>query len=233
MKDHYILKLSRYVHLNPVFIRANKSKSPSERVAILRSYTWSSYRGYIGKCKREDFIDYDPILAMMDGPKRILKTQYRRFVESGIVDIDSAVIYAKQRSPLCIGSDDSLERIRSLYHELVDSRRRQEDISFRRMNYSLDSERILSAVCRVLKVDRPELYQRRRGSLLRPIAAKILTEYGGLSQRDVGLLLKIGNGASVSKQIKKISHILASNQEVQETQKDIRKLLKLKERADP
>ena len=168
-EDHYILKLSRYVHLNPVFIRANKSKSPSERVAILRSYTWSSYRGYIGKCKREDFIDYDPILAMMDGPKRILKSQYRRFVESGIVDIDSAVIYAKQRSPLCIGSDDSLERIRSLYHKLVDSRRRQEDISFRRMNYSLDSERILSAVCRVLKVDRPELYQRRRGSLLRPI----------------------------------------------------------------
>jgi len=89
------------------------------------------------------------------------------------------------------------------------------------------------AVCRVCKVDRPELYQRRRGSLLRPIAAKFLTEYGGLSQRDVVLLLKIGNGASVSKQIKKISNILASNQEVQETQKDIRKLLKIKERADP
>jgi len=54
-----------------------------------------------------------------------------------------------------------------------------------------------------------------------------------LSQRDVGLILKIGNGASVSKQIKNISDILASNQEVQETQKDIRKMLKLKERADP
>ncbi len=170
---------------------------------------------------------------MMDGPKRILKSQYRRFVEAGIVDIDSAVIYAKQRSPLCIGSDDSVERIRSLYHELVDSRRRQEDISFRRMNYSLDSERILSAVCRIFKIDRPELYQRRKGSLLRPIAAKFLTEYGGLSQRDVGLLLKIGNGASVSKQIKKISDILESNQEVQETQKDIRKLLKIKERTEP
>ena len=112
-------------------------------------------------------------------------------------------------------------------------RRRQKDISFRRMNYSLDSERILSAVCRVFKVDRAELYQRRRGSLLRPVASKFLTEYGGLSQQDVGLLLKIGNGASVSKHIKKISHILASNQEVQGIQKDIRKLLKIKERADP
>jgi hypothetical protein len=37
----------------------------------------------------------------------------------------------------------------------------------------------------------------------------------------------------VSKQIKNISDILASNQEVQETHKDIRKMLKLKERADP
>jgi len=62
---------------------------------------------------------------------------------------------------------------------------------------------------------------------------KFITEYGGLSQRDVGLLLKIGNGASVRKQIKKISNMLASNQEVQETQKDILKLLKLKESADP
>ena len=75
---------------------------------------------------------------------------------------------------------------------------------------------------------------RRCGHLMQGrLAAKFLTEYGGLSQRDVGLLLKIRNGASVSKQIKKISHILASNQEVQETHKDIRKLLKLKERTDP
>jgi hypothetical protein len=37
----------------------------------------------------------------------------------------------------------------------------------------------------------------------------------------------------VSKQIKNISDIPASNQEVQQTHKDIPKLLKLKERADP
>ena len=37
----------------------------------------------------------------------------------------------------------------------------------------------------------------------------------------------------MSKQIKNISDILASNQEVQETHKDIRKPLKIKERADP
>ena len=37
----------------------------------------------------------------------------------------------------------------------------------------------------------------------------------------------------MSKQIKKISDIPASNQELQQTHKDIRKPVKLKERADP
>ena len=232
-EDPYILKLSRYVHLNPVFVRANKSKSMTERVSLLRSYQWSSYQGYIGKCKREDFVDYEPVLAMMEGSQRTVKAQYRRFVEAGISDIDSAVIYAKQRSPLCIGSDESVDRIENRYHDLVESRRNQEDISFRRMSYALDSELILATVCKVFKVDRKVLHERRRDSYLRPMASKFLVEYGGLTQREVGVLLKIGNGASVSKQIQKISGILATDSPVQKLYTDIEKRLKLIERADP
>ncbi len=76
----------------------------------------------IEKCKREAFVDHDPVLAMMDGSKRMVKSQYRRFVESGICDIDSAMIIAKQRSPLCIGSDDSVERIEDRYQQWVEGR---------------------------------------------------------------------------------------------------------------
>ncbi len=232
-EDRYILKLSRYVHLNPIFISSNKSKAIQQRKALLSSYRWSSYRGYIGKCKPEDFVDYDPVLAMMDGPRRTVKSQYRRFVEAGISDIDAAMIYAKQRSPLCIGSDDSVERIQSLYHELVESRRSREDISFRRMSFALDSEFILSTVCKAFEVSREALYQRRRDSILRPMASKFLCERGGYTQREVGEMLKIGNGASVSKQLQKISSLLTTEREVQKLHNVIEKQLKLKERADP
>ncbi|MBL7188703.1 MAG: transposase [Phycisphaerae bacterium] len=232
-EDRYILKLSRYVHLNPVFIRSNRTKAPSERVSILRSYVWSTYRAYIGKAKREDFVDYGPVLAMMDGPKRTIKSQYRRFVEAGISDIDSAVICAKQRSRLCIGSDDSVERIECLYRELADSGYQREDVSFRRKPRLLDSGLIMSAVCRVFNVDRSVLYQRRRNSLIRPMAAKFLCEYGGHSQREIGALLKIGNGASVSKQLKKLSQLLTTNKDVQKLRMEIELCLKTKERADP
>ena len=57
-EDEYILKLSRYVHLNPVFVRAHQSKSPRERTEILRAYLWSSYRSYVGLSKSLSFVDY-------------------------------------------------------------------------------------------------------------------------------------------------------------------------------
>ena len=228
-EDRYILKLSRYVHLNPVFIRANKSKSLAERTAILRNYRWSSYLGYIGKAKREDFVDYGPILAMMDGSKKRVKSAYRRFVESGIMDIDSAVIMAKQRSRLCIGSDDSVERIENLYHELVDGRGQKEDISFRRQRFVVDQETVLSTVCKVFDADREALHRRTRNGLLRSMAAQCLCQWSGCTQREVGEILKMGNSPSVSKRLKRLSMLLETDKHVKRIQSEIEDILAKKE----
>ena len=229
-EDRYILKLSRYVHLNPVFVRANKSKSLAERTAILHHYKWSSYLGYIGKTRREDFVDYGPVLTMMDGSKNRLRSAYRRFVESGIMDIDSAVIMAKQRSRLCIGSDESVERIVSLYHALVDGRGQKEDISFRRQRFRVDQDAVLSAVCEVFNVDRAALYRRTRNSLLRSMAAKCLCQWSGCTQREVGEILKIGNSPSVSKRLKHLNRLLETDKFAKRMQSKIEGILALKEK---
>jgi hypothetical protein len=65
------------------------------------------------------------------------------------------------------------------------------------------------------------------------MAAKFLCELGGLTQREVGVLLKIGNGASVSKQLKKLAGVLKTDLSLQKTQAEIKTALKTKERADP
>jgi len=110
-EDEYILKLSRYVHLNPVFIGHHAEKSGRERIGILRSYAWSSYRSYVGLAKPLEFVTYKPVLAMMDTHQKQQASLYRRFVESGIRDIDAAFIDAKRRSRFCIGSAEYLEKV--------------------------------------------------------------------------------------------------------------------------
>ena len=217
-EDRYILKLSRYIHLNPVFVRANKSKSVAERLSILRAYRWSSYLGYIGKSKRDDFVDYSPVLAMMDGGKRTVKSQYRRFVEAGITDIDAAVIYAKQRSPLCIGSDDYVERVETQYHELADRRGRTEECSFTHQAFAIDQETVLSVVCDVLGVDRFLLYQRSHHNIPRSIAAQCLCKWAGCSQFEVGKILRIGNCSSVSNRLKHLRELLQTDKTTKKLQ---------------
>ena len=210
-EDGYILKLSRYVHLNPVFIKRVRSLSVRERLAILRSYRWSSYRGYIGKAGREDFIDYGPVLAMMDGPVNKRSTAYRRFVESGLVEIDSSVMEAKKRSCLCIGSEGCLERISSLYERLLHTHGCLEDVSFRSLRFSIPPDEVLSVVCSILGVDREALYQRSRDSFVRPMAAAFLCTYSDMTQRQVAERLHMGSGAAVSKQLKKLSESLKTS----------------------
>ena len=54
--NEYLLKLSRYVHLNPVKIGAVRSKPLAERLEMLRAYPWSSYRGYVGLAARRALV---------------------------------------------------------------------------------------------------------------------------------------------------------------------------------
>jgi putative transposase len=61
--NEYLLKLSRYVHLNPVKLVRERSKSLAERVEGLRKYAWSSYPSYAGLAPRNTFVCYDPILT--------------------------------------------------------------------------------------------------------------------------------------------------------------------------
>ncbi|MDD5705614.1 MAG: transposase, partial [Kiritimatiellae bacterium] len=46
--DSYLLRLSRYIHLSPVAVAEWAGRALQDRRAQLRSYAWSSYRGYAG-----------------------------------------------------------------------------------------------------------------------------------------------------------------------------------------
>jgi len=224
-EDEYILKLSRYVHLNPVYIAANVDKPKRERIQILRSHAWSSYRSYIGLCKRLDFVTYDPILAMMSRYQKKQVSVYRRFVESGISDIDAAFVETKRRSRFCIGSEDCRERIVEQYEQMADAYDNHQDISFQKTVLHYSVEEVLSVVCDVFGVDREALNVRRHNSWLRPISSYALKVYCSLTQREIGKVLSIGSGAAVSKQLRLFGKALSSDKQLQSWWHEIEKQL--------
>ena len=65
--ESYLLELSRYLHLNPVRVKRYSQREVEEKMGIIRSYRWSSYRGYVQPRHRERFLTCSPVLETVGG----------------------------------------------------------------------------------------------------------------------------------------------------------------------
>jgi REP element-mobilizing transposase RayT len=224
-REAYLLRLSRYVHLNPVFVTAVRSRPLGERVSLLRQYPWSSYRSYIRPRSRLAFVDHGPLLALVEPGRAGQASAYQQFVEAGIADIDAAFLEAKTASRLCLGSQKFRERVRTLYENLLDGQARPEDAAFRRAGRRVPVEQILGVVCRELEVPQEGLLARRRDCLPRAVAARMLCDWGALTQRETAVVLGLGSGAAISLQLRRLADELASNPQLRKQVDRIRAAL--------
>lgn len=106
-KDSYGGELSRYIHLNPV--RAGLVKNPSE-------YRWSSYRYYIGRERKPQWLTTALILGYFGGHGRWAYQKYREFVEEGLSKTLEDPL-KKVVASTFLGGEDFIWRIRGEYLE--------------------------------------------------------------------------------------------------------------------
>ena len=106
-KDAYCKELSRYIHLNPV--RAGMVKSPSE-------YPWSSYRSFIGKDKKPDWLTMELVLGDFGGEGKKGYRRYREYVERGETKEQESPINRVIASTF-LGSEEFINNIRMEYLE--------------------------------------------------------------------------------------------------------------------
>lgn len=74
-KDSYLLELTRYLHLNPVRVKA--VQDPAQ-------YPWSTYRAYLGKGDGRECVEAGEVLAHFGNSDSEARKHYRRFVLDGI-----------------------------------------------------------------------------------------------------------------------------------------------------
>lgn len=210
--NSYLLALSRYVHLNPVFIDASKNLPLADRIKMLREYKWSSYRSYIGLSKPLDFVDYTPTLGLTPS-KSIKKAQkyYRKYVETGIAKSDNDFISILKESHHAIGSREFTDMVDKLYQELINKKGIIEDISFRQEISRIPKNDIIYVICTAMGLEENKIYKRQRNNMVRPVAAHMLCKFSGMTQREVAKVLNIGSGAAVSLQLKKLNEQLSQD----------------------
>ena len=223
--DEYLLKLSRYVHLNSVKVAALADKPRVEKVAYLRAYPWSTYPAYIGQGPCNECVDYEPMLSLMGGDKKARPGKYRDFVEGGLEATDDEFFGELEKSPRSIGNAKFREWVDACYRERLEQRGVREDASFRQVGRHLETDLILDTVAKQAGIGRERLIERRRDATWRAVSSWMLCKYGGRTQREAAAILGAKTGVAISWQLKKLRHMLAADAKLRSKAEQIEKAL--------
>ena len=201
-KDRYLFPLSRYVHLNPV--RVGLVKKPE-------GYLWSSYKGYVGKEKEEDWMEYGWVLSQFAEQRKRAEWKYKTYVEEGLrewAENPFKDVYGQ----IILGGEEFIERVKggfkgkSLSAEIVERKRLFEHPSM---------EQILRQVERVFGAREGELLGKgSRSNTARKVALYLAQRYTGLSNREIGGRFGGIEASGVSKAASRVKEEIVSDKKL-------------------
>jgi putative transposase len=203
--DHYLLEVSRYLHLNIVRTRQMQSLASSEQWHYAKTYQWSSLPGYITEHRKKRFVEYHMLLSMI-GNRR----EYSKFIRDGIQrGLNNPFRHVKNR--FVLGDDDFIEKAKQ-YIRHVSLR---EQPAYRTIQYAaLEPAHILKIVTQTCGIDEGLLRQRHRHGVIRGMVAELLYKYSEVTQEQIGRILGNVDYISVHQMRKRLKKKLEYNKEL-------------------
>ena len=159
--------------------------------------------------QRNEFVDYEPMLSLMECGKKRRAAKYRAYVEAGLDTADEDFLGELERSPRSIGNEKFREWVDGCYRNLLEQRGVQEDVSFRQTGRHLAIELILKTMAKQAGIGQGYLKERRRDATWRAVASWMLCKYGGRTQRQVAAILGAKTGVAISCQLNMLKRKLA------------------------
>lgn len=103
--DDYIIRLTRYIHLNPIMTDYMRKKSNEERLVALKEFRWSSYHGYINAKRAQTIIEYRWLNLMERKTAAGCRKTYQKYVIGMVNSTDKILGKALRVSRYAIGDD--------------------------------------------------------------------------------------------------------------------------------
>lgn len=184
--DEYILTLTRYIHLNPVKIKAFRGKGKPEIRRCLEAWRWSSYGGYRDGRLSEAFVCYDVLKGFDENP-RVARRRYKAYVQQCLVAEDRELRRLLECSSHGIGDEEYVESLEAELRERKSGLDRDRDVSYPVERISFD--RIDAVVAREFGVEVEGLsaHGRCKGVGVAKMAGiELACRLSGMTQREIG-----------------------------------------------
>jgi len=181
--EDYALRLTRYIHLNPVKVKAAGELSVSERWKRVREYPWSSIRGYLQEKATEEGVDYR-WLDVLDGRSRaVARGKYGQYLMGCLDEDDEEMLKALWASVYAVGDEEFRKEQESWAIQEARRRRKSVDLELpeRKATPLEDIERL---VAKEFGVTVERLSQKgARTGWGRAVLVELCCSAGGLTQR--------------------------------------------------
>ena len=205
-KDSYLSVLSRYIHLNPVKIKAMKKAPDKEKLKYLVRYPWSSLPGFISKRKKEWYLDYAMVLGEYGGDTDKARKEYKKRIYAEIaegIDVKESIL-----GQSILGGEAFIAWVKENY---IDTGKDRERPSVAVIHRYRSKDEILQSVKRetgksieAIRVEKGELRQ---------LVMEVLYRVGGLKGPAIGLIFGIDYG-TVSQERKRFREKLPVNRKL-------------------
>ena len=184
--DEYIMTLTRYIHLNPVKVKAVQRKGSLEMRRRLDAWRWSSYGGYREGRRSEEFVCYD-VLKGLDRNPRVARRRYRAYVQSCLMVDDGELRRMLEQSSHGIGDEDYIESLEKELRDRKSGKDRDRDVAYPGERISLERINAVVASEFGLAVVAMSAHGRCKGVGAAKMAGiELACRLSGLSQREIG-----------------------------------------------
>ena len=195
-KNEYLAVLSRYIHLNPVKVKAVKNVPEKDRIRYLIRYPWSSLPGFLSRRKKERYIDYAMVLGEYGGDTDKARREYKKRIYAEITtdtEIKENII-----GQSLLGGEAFIAWVKDTYIEGMKDRERPAVGEIHRYR---TKEEVFTAINRETG-KAIESIKDEKGDLRR-IVMELLYREGGLKGPEIGRIFGIDYG-TVSQERKRL-----------------------------
>ncbi|HEX9666213.1 MAG TPA: transposase [Thermodesulfobacteriota bacterium] len=204
-QNNYGLKLSAYIHLNP--LRAGMVKN-------LKQYRWSSYLDYVSdRGKIPERLDKEFILSQFAEDTKEARKRYRSYVKENIGTKDPL---AESYRGIALGTGRYINEIVDRIKKIG----RKREIIATRPSGTKNAEEIIGLIQKRYGIRKNDIVDKKRGNVYRKISMYLIKKHTDLRLSEIGKIYGM-DYAAVAQSCKRFSEELKKDKKIRRMIQDL------------